>query len=158
MEFVTSLCKFVSSGPFARGGVGLLPCGDCKCKIPGAGPTRDRIMSARPVRPEEVRKTSGRKEEEKRGRSRVVGRQRAAGWWRPYITQLTYGGYFLGFLYMQILHYNNDFEIDKMCLRNWCALENSYTFAFLPKSNLEIETHTQTLFSIVTHFPPLFHN
>ena len=28
---------------------------------------------------------------------------------------------------MQILHYNNDFEIDKMCLRNWCALENNYT-------------------------------
>ena len=69
-----------------------------------------------------------------------------------------YWGYRMGFLYMQILHYNNDFEIDKMCLRNWCALENSYTFAFLPKSNLEIETHTQTLFSIVTHFPPLFHN
>ena len=23
---------------------------------------------------------------------------------------------------MQILHYNNDFEIEKMCLRNWCAL------------------------------------
>ena len=22
----------------------------------------------------------------------------------------------------QILHYNNDFEIDNMCLRNWCAL------------------------------------
>ena len=33
-----------------------------------------------------------------------------------------YRGYRMGFLYMQILHYNNDFEIDKMCLRNWCAL------------------------------------
>ena len=44
-----------------------------------------------------------------------------------YPPQLTQGGYFLGFLYMQILHYNNDFEIDKMCLRNWCARETTVT-------------------------------
>ena len=33
-----------------------------------------------------------------------------------------YPRYIMGFLYMQILHYNNDFEIVKMCLSNWCAL------------------------------------
>ena len=68
--------------------------------------------------------------------------------------QLTYEGYFLGFLYMQILHYNNDFEIDvfKKLVR---ARNDSYTYAFFPKINLEIETHSQTLFFHSNSFPSL---
>ena len=47
----------------------------------------------------------------------------------------------------QILHYNNDFEIHKMCLRNWCTLGKQLNLLHsFRKSNLEIETHTQTLF------------
>ena len=53
-------------------------------------------------------------------------RSRAAARPAPQLTY-AYGRYFLGFLYMQILHYNNDFEIDKMCLRNWCARETTVT-------------------------------
>ena len=38
------------------------------------------------------------------------------------VSHSTHPKYVMGFLNMQILHYNNDFEIEKMCLRNWCAL------------------------------------
>ena len=75
------------------------------------------------------------------------------------LAQLTYGRYFLGFLYMQILHYNNDFEIYKMCLRNWCARETTVTpMHSFPQSIWKLKHIHKPFFSIVTHFPPSFHN
>ena len=70
-----------------------------------------------------------------------------------------YPGYIIGFLYMQILHYNNDFEIDKMCLRNWCARETTVTpMHSFPKLIWKLKHIHKPFFSIVTHFPPSFHN
>ena len=50
--------------------------------------------------------------------------------------------------FKKLLHYNNDFDIDKMCLRNWSALRNQlHLLHAFRKSNFEIETQSETFLS-----------